>query len=143
MEIGQAVERYRLFRGLSQKTLSDEMKALGWKWSQPTVVAIEKGERGLKLDELPDLIRILELESVLDFFSASAVQLAGQRFDSLQSSTRSLRRAALSFYKAKASFRRVLESVNGEELLIADEELNYWLTLTAEDVVSEVSEDSP
>jgi transcriptional regulator with XRE-family HTH domain len=44
------------FRGdLTQQELADRMKDKGWKWSQSTVWAIEKGERPLRLAEALDL----------------------------------------------------------------------------------------
>lgn len=38
------------------------MQARGHKWSQPTVVALEKGERALRFSEAVDLVAILQLD---------------------------------------------------------------------------------
>jgi hypothetical protein len=43
----------------SQKDVADAMRARGWKWSQATVWAIEKGERPLRLAEADDLADVL------------------------------------------------------------------------------------
>ncbi|WP_314473842.1 helix-turn-helix transcriptional regulator [uncultured Microbacterium sp.] len=56
-EIGARVRRLR--GDLSQKVLAELMKERGWKWSQPTVVSIEGGERPLKLAEAEDLAGVL------------------------------------------------------------------------------------
>lgn len=41
------------------------MRTRGWKWSQATVWAVEKGERPLRLAEAEDLVSILRQESPL------------------------------------------------------------------------------
>lgn len=43
----------------SQKGVADAMRERGWKWSQATVWAIEKGERPLRLVEADDLATVL------------------------------------------------------------------------------------
>ncbi len=47
---------------MSQSALASAMKERGWRWSQPTVAAIEKGERSLKLAETADLADLLGIE---------------------------------------------------------------------------------
>jgi transcriptional regulator with XRE-family HTH domain len=51
----------------SQKSLADEMRLRGWKWSQATVWAIERGDRSLKLMEARDLAAVLDIQ-LDDFF---------------------------------------------------------------------------
>lgn len=82
-QIGRNVQTLR--GDMTQKELADAMKARGYKWSQPTVVAIEKGERPLRLTEARDLAEILnsnvlimtmpevQLGLVQDFRAISAV----------------------------------------------------------------------
>lgn len=48
--------------GTSQASIASSMKELGWKWTQPTVAAVEKGERSLKLAEAVDLCAILGVQ---------------------------------------------------------------------------------
>lgn len=55
--IGENLSR---FRGeMSQADLAKQMKSLGFKWSQATVWAVEKGERPLRLSEAAELGTIL------------------------------------------------------------------------------------
>lgn len=56
-DIGRNVARLRA--GLSQQSLADKMRERGWKWSQATVWAVEKGDRPLRFAEAVDLARVL------------------------------------------------------------------------------------
>ncbi|MGW9415158.1 helix-turn-helix domain-containing protein [Arthrobacter cupressi] len=58
--IGRRVVQLRGER--SQKSVADEMRLRGWKWSQATMWAIERGERSLKLMEARDLAAVLDVE---------------------------------------------------------------------------------
>lgn len=49
----------RIRHGMSQKDLADAMRARGFKWSQATVWAVEKGERPLRLTEAEGLGAVL------------------------------------------------------------------------------------
>ncbi|MBW9121218.1 hypothetical protein JNB63_14055 [Microbacterium trichothecenolyticum] len=51
----------RIRNGLSQKDLADAMRARGFKWSQATVWAVEKGERPLRLTEAEGLGVVLRI----------------------------------------------------------------------------------
>jgi transcriptional regulator with XRE-family HTH domain len=55
--IGRNLARMR--GDMSQKELAARMKERGWKWSQATVWAIEKGERPLRLAESEDIKAVL------------------------------------------------------------------------------------
>jgi hypothetical protein len=57
VRIGRNLAQWRGQR--TQVALADEMRARGWKWSQATVWAVEKGERPLRLAEAADLTVIL------------------------------------------------------------------------------------
>lgn len=46
----------------SQQSIADAMREKGWKWSQATMWALEKGERSLKLAEASDLAEILHIQ---------------------------------------------------------------------------------
>lgn len=57
--IGAKVREAREVSRIGQSDLAAAMKARGYKWTQPTVVAVEKGERPLRHSEacaLSDLI---------------------------------------------------------------------------------------
>lgn len=56
--IGQNLQRLR--GEMSQTAIANEMKNRGHRWTQPTVVAVEKGERPLRLAEAVDLAWILD-----------------------------------------------------------------------------------
>lgn len=43
----------------SQKAIADDMRLRGWKWSQATMWAIERGDRSVKLFEARDLAAVL------------------------------------------------------------------------------------
>lgn len=75
-----------MLRGdMTQAELAGKMRSLGYKWSQATVWAIEKGERTLKLTEAIDLANIFQ--TLLDSFTArdhtiKISQLARKAFES-------------------------------------------------------------
>lgn len=62
--IGKNVQRYRGDK--SQQWLADEMRELGYRWSQATVWAVEKGTRALQLSEATDLAPILGLNDAAE-----------------------------------------------------------------------------
>lgn len=64
-EIGQRVMRLRGER--SQKSVADDMRLRGWKWSQATMWSIESGDRPLRLTEATDLAAVLGVD-LMDFF---------------------------------------------------------------------------
>lgn len=65
--IGNAV---RIARGeMSQTELANRMREYGHKWVQQTVVAVEKGNRSLRLAEAFDLVKILQLPNMFDLES--------------------------------------------------------------------------
>lgn len=51
----------RIRNGMSQKDLADAMRVRGFKWSQATVWAVEKGERPLRLTEAEGLGVVLRI----------------------------------------------------------------------------------
>ncbi|WP_061962273.1 helix-turn-helix domain-containing protein [Demequina flava] len=69
-QIGRNLATFRGER--SQKYLAEKMRSRGWKWSQATVWAIEKGERPLKLAEAHDLVAVLNLFDVSRLLSGDA-----------------------------------------------------------------------
>ncbi|WP_433721096.1 helix-turn-helix domain-containing protein [Microbacterium laevaniformans] len=66
----------RLRQGMSQTELAKHMRERGHKWTQPTVVAIEKGERPLRMSEAvdasealgADLYDLVKYPASLDFY---------------------------------------------------------------------------
>lgn len=70
-QVGRNVQRLRSDR-LSQTELASLMRERGWKWTQPTVVAVENGTRPLKIGEVKDLADIFN-RSILEIVSRSDV----------------------------------------------------------------------
>lgn len=71
--IGQKIARLR--GGMSQAQLAELMRdQFGWRWSQATVWAIEKGERPLRFAEAQDLVNVLgaALDYPLDLLDLTA-----------------------------------------------------------------------
>lgn len=65
--IGYNLQRMR--RDRSQTEVANAMKARGHRWTQPTVVAVEKGERPLRMSEAADLVEILGIEGISALWS--------------------------------------------------------------------------
>lgn len=64
-----------MLRGdMSQAALASAMREMGWKWTQPTVAAIEKGERPLKLAEAVQLSQILGADLQQFIWSDEAIE---------------------------------------------------------------------
>lgn len=80
-QIGRHIERLRAQAGMTQTAFALAMRDRGWKWSQPTVVAVEKGERALKLSEARDAAEILDVEDVDELLDRSMEQKA---FDAME-----------------------------------------------------------
>jgi len=58
-QIGQNLAKIR--GEMSQTDLAAAMRARGWKWSQATVWAVERGDRPLRLSEATDVVAVLNL----------------------------------------------------------------------------------
>lgn len=73
VEIGRNVTRIRA--GMSQKDLADAMRELGFRWSQATVWAVEKGERPLRLAEAEGLGRVLKIHHTVLLSTTEEINL--------------------------------------------------------------------
>jgi transcriptional regulator with XRE-family HTH domain len=62
-QAGTKIKNRRMELGMSQETLADEMRRLGHPWHQTTVVKTEAAGRPLRLNELTDLARILQVRA--------------------------------------------------------------------------------
>lgn len=60
--IGAYVAELRAGAGMTQAELASQMRAQGWKWSQQSCWAIEKGRQTLRLQEAADLAHVLGVE---------------------------------------------------------------------------------
>lgn len=84
--IGQNVQQLR--GDLSQTKLAERMREYGHKWTQPTVVAVEKGERPLRLAEAAALGRILgrSIPDLIEEEHAVAAYALAERISRLRNS---------------------------------------------------------
>lgn len=73
VEIGRNVARIR--GSMSQKDLADEMRKRGFRWSQATVWAVEKGERPLRLVEAEAVGEVLGIHHSALLYSAERLNL--------------------------------------------------------------------
>ena len=58
---GMQLRRIRLERGWTQQDVAERMRPFGHKWIKSTVNRIEGGKRALRVNELENLARMLEL----------------------------------------------------------------------------------
>jgi hypothetical protein len=97
---------------MSQAALASEMRAEGWKWSQPTVAAVEKGERGLKLAEAESLVGILGLEQIEDLIERPAGTIMSAALGKMDRATDVLMDAAIAFYDAQFGLARAFDELD-------------------------------
>ena len=72
-EIGRNVTRIR--GSMSQKDLADEMRKRGFRWSQATVWAVEKGDRPLRLAEADAVGAVLGIHHTVLLSTEKALDL--------------------------------------------------------------------
>lgn len=105
--IGRNVATFRGDR--SQQAIADEMRARGWRWSQATVWAVEKGERPLKLAESIDLEDVLGVRLSSFTSSEPAVQVSA-----------AIHRASDAHAELQTATRAYIEATTALEALIED-----------------------
>lgn len=106
---------------MSQSALASAMRGRGWKWSQPTVAAIEKGERALKVAEVEDLVAILGTE-VMGLLSGEVMLRSG--FERVEHERNLLVAAVGNYTQALVDYARLADSVSN---LSVDE--RFWLDM--------------
>lgn len=112
-QLGQALADFR--GDMSQQQLADRMRQYGWKWSQATVWAVEKGDRPLRLFEAKDVAAILgvQLGDLMDSGDAAdrlrkKLALVESQIDRIDPRLRDLRSTATGLR------RRIRELENAE-----------------------------
>lgn len=100
-----------LRNGTSQAALAALMRDEGWKWSQPTVAAIEKGERGLKLAEAETLVSILGLQHMEELLERPKDDVIKAAVGRIERSLDGVIDAVLEFFDAQHLMARVLDDV--------------------------------
>lgn len=78
-QLGQAIERARLARSLTQEGLSTRLIAAGLNWSRVTLSKVESGQRPVKVTELPLVLGALGL-SLNEMLGLSEDPLRRQMF---------------------------------------------------------------
>ncbi|WP_344819395.1 helix-turn-helix transcriptional regulator [Microbacterium soli] len=127
--IGANIRRLREASGLSQAALAKLMNERGWtKWSQPTVAAIEKGERSLKFAEAMTLVNteIFDVPRVEELLRVPRVDIWWATMANLATSVDAVKGAVRDFWSAQLRAARA-----SDELLAAGEEIpepdEMWL----------------
>lgn len=125
--------------GTSQTALAAAMKARGWKWTQPTVAAVEKGERALKLAEAEDLVAILNLTDLEELTTRPLEAIWWARLNALDVATGGLELAATEFLQARWNLAVAADRVEESGIDVDAEEggeTEGWLRRSVNEVVS-------
>jgi len=112
---------------MSQAALAAAMRSAGFKWSQPTVAAVEKGERGLKLSEGERLVAILGLEQLEDLIERPADAVIAAALGRMESAATQLETAALEYWDAQFSLARILDELADRGYDMADDDTARWI----------------
>jgi hypothetical protein len=112
---------------MSQAALAAAMRAAGFKWSQPTVAAVEKGERGLKLAEAERLIEVLGLEQLEDLVERPADAVLSAALGRMESASHDLELAALEYWDAQFSLANVLDELKARGHDVDEEHMGRWI----------------
>lgn len=108
--IGENLTRLR--GEATQQEVAAAMRLAGYKWSQATVWAVEKGDRPLRLAEAADLAKIFNKDIaslVMLPVEAALNEHIGEAFRSASESMDAIRRATEQFLRDKESIRAALE----------------------------------
>ena len=100
-----------LYRGdVSQKDLAAKMRARGFKWSQATVWAVEKGDRPLRLAEAAELARVFEID--MDYLTLEeGAAYVDRALSDLDEAASALIQAADSYEQARRVVQGTFEDV--------------------------------
>lgn len=132
-------QNLRALRGeRSQRELAAAMSERGWKWTQPTLTAIENGERPLKLAEALDLVEILGLRSVTELTADPGRAEAVEALNDAVFSGDALFKAARDLQDAQyrlASLASYLEEETSETLPFNDDAIAHVLNMDLHEIV--------
>lgn len=130
--IGDNVARLR--KGRSQREVASEMKKRGWRWSHVTLVAIEGGERPLRLSEAVDLAAVLDTDVRL-FFEPTGNIAWNDAYMQLSSAQRSFKDAVVTY---SLGVTQAISGLGDVDLTSEQEEsLQDLASVTAMDLVGE------
>ncbi|MBP3977846.1 helix-turn-helix domain-containing protein [Microbacterium sp. BLY] len=138
-ELGENVRRFR--GDMSQKALAERMNELGARWSQPTVAAIERGERSLKFTEVTMLSEALQLP-IGHFVSPGIATEVLQRARATLVAHDQLKAAIRAYENTRLQLAATLDSVAPDDVtnhqLIVGES---WVERGVLDVIEEMREE--
>jgi len=137
--IGENVRRLREAQGFSQAHMAEQMREGGWKWSQPTVAAIEKGERSLKFAEAMRLFVLLGVDNASELFRVPHIDLWWGASGGMSRSAEDLSRAAHRYMYAQHRLARITADLveAGLEVPEPDEAEMQLLKISASEFVAE------
>ncbi|MFC9559921.1 helix-turn-helix domain-containing protein [Agromyces sp. NPDC056965] len=134
-QVGENVVRLRGDR--SQKELADEMRERGYKWSQATVWAVEKGNRPLRLAEAAVLAEILRV-SVGVLLGDEVSVVVKQDVDAVERAQQQVHQAFLAFRSSQRRLARTADrfAQTGRALPVETSHLESLLRLTPDDILA-------
>ncbi|WP_294981724.1 helix-turn-helix domain-containing protein [uncultured Microbacterium sp.] len=117
-------------REWSQTELANRMRELGHKWTQPTVVAVEKGERPLRMSEAIDAARILGVDlydlvkypAALDFYHVQV--LTERALDQILVWSLTYERRLKALARAAADYEKEVGESLEDEMALMEVDLN-------------------
>lgn len=124
---------------VSQTALAEAMRSRGWKWSQPTVAAIEKGERAIKLAEAEDLLDVLGLDELEELTVKPLESIWWARTGTVAQARDRLIGAAAGFLNARAALAEISDRIieAGQEVPDDSTEPDYWMRLSVNEVTDQ------
>lgn len=138
-ELGENVRRFR--GGMSQKALAELMTEMGVRWSQPTVAAIERGERALKLTEAVTLADVLRMP-VTHFINPGMGAQVIQRAQTALMSYEKLKAAIGAYEDARLQLAATLDEIAPSEITTHHQMLGEsWIERGVLDVIEEMREE--
>lgn len=131
--IGQNLARFRGER--TQQDIADAMRSMGYKWSQATVWAVEKGERPIRLTEAMDIARELRVD-LSDLFSTERESVLRVALANMAPASKRLEEAATGYEHIQLILALAADLFPLSERY--ESELRDWLNLSVCDVVERV-----
>lgn len=138
-ELGENVRRFR--GDMSQKALAERMTEMSVRWSQPTVAAIERGERSLKLTEAVALAEVLRMP-MTHFINPGIGAQVIQRAQTALMAYEKLKAAVGAYEDARLQLAATLDEIDPAEVTNHQQMLGEtWIERGVLDVIEEMREE--